>query len=273
MSPNTLNPNTPHSAAQYDAAALADLERIAAAGVDFNTAHLLASAPVSALNKQAAVLVLFGRLDNTPCSTGALPGCPTAVDESLDVLLLVRAATLRAHAGQPAFPGGKIDPEDELTAARAGVSPARIAALREAVEETGLDPAGVQVLGELQSLPLPVSDFRVTPVLGWWDAPTPVAVVDEGESALIARVPVRDLLNPANRHTAYVGWGASRHTTPAFTVRTGGAEFTVWGFTALVLDSIFEALEWTIPWDAGVLKPAPGYAANGKPKDSSVKRT
>ncbi|MFC2393143.1 MAG: CoA pyrophosphatase, partial [Rothia aeria] len=106
-----------------------------------------------------------------------------------------------------------------------------------------------------------VSDVRVTPVLGWWASPTRVGVVDTNESALIARVPVRDLLNPANRHTAYVKRGRITHKTPAFEVAHSHGdvrvEFTVWGFTAIVLDKIFDALTWTVPWDASVLKPAP----------------
>ena len=135
-------------------------------------------------------------LDNSP-STGEFRRPARNVSADLDVLLLVRAATLRSHAGQPAFPGGKIDPEDYALAETTGEPVAHIAALREAVEETGLDPAGVQILGQLHTLPLPISNFMVTPVIGWWNSPVPVEVVDHNESALIARVPVRDLLNPA----------------------------------------------------------------------------
>ena len=54
------------------------------------------------------------------------------------------------------------------------------AALREAAEETGLDPAGVRVLAVLPELYIPRSDFRVTPVLGWWHTPVPVAPGDPG---------------------------------------------------------------------------------------------
>lgn len=119
----------------------------------------------------------------------------------------MRASGLRTHAGQSAFPGGKIDPEDTEDARRTGKPIEQVAALREAVEETGLDPAGVEILGKLDELPLAVSNCRVPPVLGWWASPTPVAVVDTNESALIARAPMWDLLNPANRRTAYVRHG------------------------------------------------------------------
>ena len=69
---------------------------------------------------------------------------------------------MRSHPGQVSFPGGSIDP---------GETP-REAALREAEEETGLDPAGVEVFGELPELWLPPSNFAVTPVLGWWREPS-----------------------------------------------------------------------------------------------------
>ena len=250
--------NTLNTAAEQARDALANL---AAGKLDFKIDSLMRYASNSKLSKEAAVLVLFGVLDDEPSASADFDGCPECVGENLDVLLLVRADTLRSHAGQPAFPGGKIDPEDYELARQQRVPVGRIAALREAVEETGLDPAGVEILGELPTLPLAVSDFRVTPVLGWWASPTRVGVVDTNESALIARVPVRDLLNPANRHTAYVKRGRITHKTPAFEVMhsSGDArvEFTVWGFTAIVLDKIFDALAWTVPWDDSVLKPAP----------------
>ena len=221
------------------------LAALAEGGVEFDVQALLRSAPASPLSKEAAVLILFGVLDNSP-STGEFEGCPENVSADLDVLLLVRAATLRSHAGQPAFPGGKIDPEDYALAETTGEPVAHI--------------AGVQILGQLRTLPLPISNFMVTPVIGWWNSPVPVEVVDHNESALIARVPVRDLLNPANRHTAYVKRGRTSHRTPAFEVRMpGGEEFTVWGFTAILLDRIFDSLGWTVPWDTKKMRPAPGY--------------
>ena len=128
--------NTLNTAAEQARDALANL---AAGKLDVNIDSLMRYAPNSTLSKEAAVLVLFGVLDDEPSASADFDGCPGCVGENLDVLLLVRADTLRSHAGQPAFPGGKIDPEDYELARQQRVPVGRIAALREAVEETGLD--------------------------------------------------------------------------------------------------------------------------------------
>lgn len=188
-------------------------------------------------SRPAAVLVLFGVLDALPSGHDARHH---AVSRDLDVLLLARAATLSSHAGQVAFPGGRIDPGD-----RGPVD----GALREAVEETGLDREGVDVLGTLPELPLPYSSHRVTPVLGWWARPTPVGVVDRRESASVFRVPVADLIDPANRYATRLRRGRETLTGPAWLIRAAGEDQLVWGFTAGILDRIFTRLGWTEPWD------------------------
>lgn len=195
--------------------------------------------------RQAAVLMLFGTLDNRPSRYHA-----DVVPDDLDVLLVQRADTLNAHPGQVAFPGGAIDPEDDGPIA---------AALREAVEETGLDPDGVEVLGQLPEIDLPVSNYQVTPVVGWWTKPSPVAVVDFGESAQVFRVPVADLLNPVNRRTAVVRRSGRTSRSAAFLVR----DVVVWGFTGMLLDRLFTDLGWTVPWDAGREMPAPLPSVGG----------
>lgn len=177
--------------------------------------------PESGAGRQSAVLVLFGEGEKGP-----------------ELLLMERAGSLRSHAGQPSFPGGALDPEDGDPQ---GEGPLR-AALREAEEETGLDPRGVQLFAELPRLFIPVSDFVVTPVLGWWRTPTPVGVVDPNETARVFTVPVSDLTDPANRATAVHPRG---HHGPAFLVESA----LVWGFTAGVIDRILHFAGWERPWD------------------------
>ncbi|MEU3755071.1 CoA pyrophosphatase [Streptomyces olivoreticuli] len=197
------------------------LEPVARASETIEPQQLSRFLPPDTGGRQSAVLVLFGDGPKGP-----------------ELLLLERAGTLRSHAGQPSFPGGALDPEDGDPA---GGGPVR-AALREAEEETGLDPSGVQVFGVLPRLYIPVSDFVVTPVLGWWRAPSPVGPVDKGETARVFAVPVADLADPANRAMAK---HPSGHIGPAFRVQ--GA--LVWGFTAGVIDRILHYSGWERPWD------------------------
>lgn len=187
--------------------------------------------------REAAVLILFGVLDGLPSDREAQSA---AVSRDLDVLLLARATTLRAHPGQVAFPGGRIDPDDHDAVG---------AALREAVEETGLDPSGVDVLGALEPLPLERSGHLVTPVVGWWSTPSAVRAVDAAESADVFRVPVADLLNPANRGTTVLRRDGHVWRGPAFTIRGSTQEHVLWGFTAMILSRMFDALGWSEPWD------------------------
>lgn len=174
--------------------------------------------------RQSAVLVLFGEGDDGP-----------------DLLLIQRSSTMNSHAGQPAFPGGAVDDDDADVVA---------AALREAEEETGLDRSGVEVFATLPELYLPPSGFVVTPVVGWWREPSPVGVVDPGEVERVVRVPISELLDPANRFcvshpSGFVG--------PAFAVR----DLLVWGFTAGLLSRLFALCGWELPWDDTVLRPLP----------------
>lgn len=166
--------------------------------------------------REGAVLVLFGEGDHGP-----------------DLLIIERAHDMRSHAGQPAFPGGAIDPGD--------ASP-QAAALREAQEETGLDPDGVDVFASLPALWLPPSNFSVTPVLGWWREPSPVRAADPREVASVHRIPIAELSDPKNRVTVR---HPSGYMGPGFAVRG----LLVWGFTAGLISRLFAMVGWEQAWD------------------------
>jgi len=168
--------------------------------------------------RSSAVLLLFGETAGDP-----------------DLLIVQRGLHLRRHAGQPAFPGGAIEPSDQGPVG---------AALREAAEEVGVDPAGVVVLAVLPELFIPRSGFRVTPVLGWWREPSPLVAAADGEIVSAARARLADLADPANRLTVRHPSGAAG---PAFQVHG----MLVWGFTALLVDRLLALGGWEQPWDTG----------------------
>jgi 8-oxo-dGTP pyrophosphatase MutT (NUDIX family) len=222
------------------AGARAELIALCERGITWH-ADLPRWATDAAARRPAAVLVLFGVLDDLPARAGgadaAAHGAHGAlVARDLDVLLLRRASTLGSHPGQIAFPGGRIEESDDGPIA---------GALREAAEETGVDPADVEPLGTLAPLPVPVSNHLVTPVPAWWTRPSQVAAVDHDESVEVFRVPVADLLEPANRGSTEMTFGGTVYRGAAFTV--GGR--VVWGFTALVLARMFDELGWSVPWN------------------------
>lgn len=179
--------------------------------------------------REAAVLMLFGEGPHGP-----------------DVLLIQRSTRGRRHAGQPAFPGGGVDPED--------AGPIE-AALREAEEETGADPRGVHVLCTMPELYLPYSDNRVTPVIAWWREPSAVHAASPDEVDSVERVPITELVDPGNRVTLRHPKGTAG---PAFRVRG----MLVWGFTAMVLDTVLREAGLERPWDATRTEDLPPEVVN-----------
>ncbi len=188
-----------------------------------------AKAAVTGSRRDAAVLVLFsGPRDS---ASGGLP-------DDADLLVTVRASTLRHHAGQAAFPGGAADPGDE--------GPIHTA-LREANEETGIDISRLQPLATLEKMFIPPSGFHVVPVLAYSEDPGPVAVVDESETAIVARVPVRAFINPDNRLMVYRKENTRRLAGPSFLLN----EMLVWGFTGQVISAMLDVAGWAQPWNTG----------------------
>lgn len=221
------------------------LQRLVAAAGDLPLRHRMGGATDTA--RRSAVLILFGE-----------------GPRGADVLLIEKSARLRTHAGQPAFPGGGADPGEDYPVGTA---------LREAQEEAGVDPDGVRVLATLPELFLGPSDNLVVPVVAWWEDPRDVTVGDPLEVARVARVPLAELADPANRfrvrHPAgYVG--------PAF----GVAGMVVWGFTAGLLDAVLEAAGLARPWNARDVRllesagarpaAAPGSLGEGGAEDAAA---
>jgi len=144
------------------------------------------------------------------------------------VLLTRRTDTLRHHAGQIAFPGGRLDPGEDAV----------VAALREAEEEIALPRAQVQVIGAVDRYRT-VTGYTVTPVLAI--VPADVSLVaSEAEVASVFEVPLDFLLDPANQVEAIAEWRG--RTRPYYEIRW--QDHRIWGATAAMIVNLSRRLAW-----------------------------
>jgi 8-oxo-dGTP pyrophosphatase MutT (NUDIX family) len=151
-----------------------------------------------------------------------------ADDDGPRLVLTVRAGTLGRHGGQVSLPGGAINPGE--THAQA--------ALREAYEEIALRAEAVRVLGELTPIDIPVSGFRLHPVVAaTWSRP---ALAASDEVARILDVDVGELFDPASLISIERLREGRPTVVPAF--RVGGVE--IWGATAMILAEFLWLLGW-----------------------------
>jgi 8-oxo-dGTP pyrophosphatase MutT (NUDIX family) len=154
------------------------------------------------------------------------------VADSAHIILTVRADTLRRHSGQVSLPGGVLEPGETFEQA----------ALREAHEEVALAVDLVRILGPLTPLDIPVSGFRLHPIVAIAETRPSLAPID-GEVARILEVDVDALLDPAKLiHSSRERDGIPL-TVPAFSVQ----QHEIWGATAMVLAEFLTLLGWDGP--------------------------
>jgi len=145
------------------------------------------------------------------------------------VVLTVRADTLGRHSGQVSLPGGVAEPGETYAQA----------ALREAYEEIALPPGAVRLLGALTAVDIPVSGFRLHPILGAAST-LPLLRPSDGEVARILEVSVAELCDPARRTSLTISREGRDIVAPAF----GVAGSNIWGATAMVLAEFLVLLGW-----------------------------
>ena len=184
--------------------------------------------------RRGAVLMLFGEGDHGP-----------------DLLLTERAHHMRSHPGQVSFPGGGIEPGES----------AREAALREAHEETGLDPTGVDVFAELPELWLPPSNYAVTPLLAWWERESPVWAAEPDEVHEVHRVPISELVGPDHRISVRhpSGW-----IGPGYLIGAD-KDLILWGFTAGIIARLFDFVGWADEVADPPVHTLPDHMLQGRP--------
>jgi 8-oxo-dGTP pyrophosphatase MutT (NUDIX family) len=150
------------------------------------------------------------------------------IDGDAHIVLTVRADNVR-HGGQVSLPGGVAEPGETYEQA----------ALREALEEVALAPETVRVLGALTSLDIPVSGFRLHPIVGASEE-RPVLAPADDEVARILEVRVADLCDRSRRSSIAIARDGQRVVAPAF--RIGGVD--IWGATAMVLAEFLVVAGW-----------------------------
>ena len=185
----------------------------------------------AALSKPAAVAPLVGDLAELREQANVPAAVLIALTDRTDpgVILTVRREHMRTHAGQVAFPGGRVDPGEDSVAA----------AVREAQEELGLDPGLVAVAGELEPYRT-VTGYIVTPVIAVVPPDLPLEP-HEHEASDWFEAPLGHLLDPANHiRRSALFQGRQRHYYEIL-----WNDRRIWGATAAMIVNLSRRLQWS----------------------------
>jgi 8-oxo-dGTP pyrophosphatase MutT (NUDIX family) len=204
--------------------ALADALASARRPIPFNARFLPRAASDGVTTRERA----DRRRSPPPRAAATLLAIYPDTDGDLVVPLTVRRADLRAHAGEVSLPGGAIDPGEG----------AEEAALREAWEEVGLSPQAVRIVGMLDEVWIPVSNFEMRPFVGTVAA-RPALVPHDAEVASIVELPLRLLWDP--EVAADDEFEVRGLRIRAGIYRFGGVR--IWGATAITLGMLARVLD------------------------------
>ncbi|HKH10387.1 MAG TPA: CoA pyrophosphatase [Rubrobacter sp.] len=155
-----------------------------------------------------------------------------AEPDGLHLVYTVRKGHLQDHAGQISFPGGSMDPADDSLMETA---------LREAEEEIDLSRDLVEVVGELEEMYIPPSNFRVSPFVGLLPASAEMVIApDEVEE--IFTVSLKELLSPETFRRALWRRDGRDYEVPVFAA--GNPRREIWGATAAMTAALLARLGW-----------------------------
>ncbi len=146
--------------------------------------------------------------------------------KSKKLVLIRRPVTMKNHAGQIAFPGGKMEPQDN------GIVET---ALRESKEEIGIAPEKVRVIGTLSPVYVQVSNFVIHPVVGWYDS-QPDFKMEATEVANVHIISIEDMLLPSSLTIHNVETLSGLLSVPGFSIDG----LFIWGATAMILTEFLE---------------------------------
>jgi 8-oxo-dGTP pyrophosphatase MutT (NUDIX family) len=146
------------------------------------------------------------------------------------LLLTHRPQGMRQHAGQIAFPGGKLDPGEDVVAA----------ALRETHEELGINPSEISIIGATDRF-ITGTGYDITPVLGLVPPDLPITP-NPAEVSAWFEAPLDFVLDPANRVRKHMEYrGMHREYTEIV-----WQEHRIWGITAAIIENLAERLAWEV---------------------------